>query len=68
MTAVQTQGWPGGVGYVTVYRLEISADCVTFHPIMDALNNNAVFLGYMIIEAFLYCQFYGRLTNMYSNL
>jgi len=42
ITAIETQGFPSGIGRVIQYRLEISADCVVFYPIMDSSNNNAV--------------------------
>jgi len=43
LTAVETQGFPSGTGCVTLYRLEISLDCLTFLPIKDDSGNNKVF-------------------------
>jgi len=43
LTAVETQGlYEDGHLYVTQYRLEISIDCATFQPILDANGNNKV--------------------------
>jgi len=42
VTAVETQGYAGGSGWVTQYRLEISSDCITFQPILDDFGNNEV--------------------------
>ena len=40
VTAVETQGFPGGTGRVRQYRFEISEECVTFHPILDDFGKN----------------------------
>jgi len=42
MTAVETQGYPGGTGRVRLYRLEFSTDCVNFQPILDDFGRNKV--------------------------
>ena len=45
LMAVETRGFidtNGSRFYVTQYRLEISLDCATFQPILDANGNNEV--------------------------
>ena len=42
VTAVETMGYPGGTGRVTLYRLKFSTDCVSFYPLLDGNGNNAV--------------------------
>jgi len=53
VTAVETQGYPGGPGRVTQYRLEISPDCSTVQPIIDDLGNNKVYM-YMVTSLLLH--------------
>jgi len=43
VTAVETQGWPGSSEFVEQYRLEFSADCVTFQPVTHAFDTIKVF-------------------------
>jgi len=43
VTAVETQGYPGGPTYTKQYLLAFSSDCVTFQPILDDFGNNKVF-------------------------
>jgi len=43
VTAVEIQGWPGSNVFVEQYRLEFSADCVTFQPVTHAFDTIKVF-------------------------
>ena len=42
VTSVETMGYPGGTGRVTLYRLKVSTDCVSFYSLLDGNGNNAV--------------------------
>jgi len=56
VTSVDTMGYPGGTGRVTLYRLKVSTDCVSFYLLLDGNGNNAVLSYYneIIIDAPLY--------------
>jgi len=55
IVAVQTRGAANMVRWVTLFRLELSQDCVTFNPLLNASGSNMVSIAVLFYNVSTLC-------------